>query len=108
MHNPHLWMLLRILPEDRERFFVALFAHQLTTIAVHLLRAGKFQRLFLRHGRVVFTIERRQYLCFRVLVVEAVFIFDGLIGINQRAIQVDFLRQQVVRRIVPALPRVLR
>jgi len=46
MHNPHLWMLLRILPEDRERFFVALSAHQLTTIAVHLCALASSSAFF--------------------------------------------------------------
>ena len=51
-------MLLRIVPEDRERFLVVTFGLQLSSKQMHLQRTGEIQGLLLRGCGLVFAIER--------------------------------------------------
>ena len=74
---------------------------------MHLQRAGKSQRLLLRSGSLILTIECGQDVGLGYLVVEAIFIFDGLVGIRQGIVKIDLFAKQVSGRVVPADPRVL-
>src|SRR5271156_6820908 len=101
MHEPLVGVVFGVFAEDDERFFTALFSLQLASVYVNLQRAGQVQRFFLRDCGLVLAIEGGQYFCLGVLVVAAIFIFDGFVGIDQRIIEGDLFRQQVIRGVVP-------
>ena len=100
-------MFRRIFTEDCESFVILFFRLQLTREEVHLQRSCHVERLLLRCHRIIFSVERSKDSRFRHLVVIAVFVLNRFVGIDQRLIQADLFRQQVVGGIVPTHPRVL-
>src|SRR5258708_8532412 len=108
MYEPLVGMFLRVFAEDRERFFAALFTLQSASEETDLQRAGHIERFLLRRRGLVFAVERGQDFRLGYLVIVAIFIFDGFVGIGQGFIRSDLFREQVIRCFVPAYPRVLR
>ena len=108
MHEPLIRMLLCVRTENRVGLLGMFFRLQLASINVDLDWSCHGERFVERCFGLIRLSQRSQDLRLGDQVIETFFHLDGLIGILQRFIEVALVREQIIRRVVPAFPCVLR